>query len=136
MKSSLALVAVGALLLSGVAIGVLGAHLMDGAEIHLLRHLKGHASHDVHQTLTEVLDLTPGQEERIDAIIEASQAEARALHEEMLPKVEAHVERVHGQIRELLTAEQRQTFDQMHAGYRARLERDILLFSGQEHARP
>ena len=61
------------------------------------------------------LDLTREQHEKADAIFERHRAELDAILEEGYPKVRRVNEQIEREVREILTAEQRQRLDQLEA---------------------
>ena len=130
MKHSIALMAVAGLFLLGILVGALGMHLFGGGRVHAIPELlQGHihsADGRFMEELDDLLELTPMQQEEIHAIIRQSHHEARTLHEEMLPKVEAHMEQAKEKILKVLTPEQREQFEHLHQLHRTRAERFFL----------
>ena len=126
MKRSIAFVYVLGLFLLGILIGALGMHLY-GARHPLPGHPRDGSPRGLPLTrFDELLDLTPEQQARIEEIRRESHADAEALHEEMLPKVRAHMEQTRQRIAEVLTPEQRQKFDELADEHRARFEHFVL----------
>jgi Spy/CpxP family protein refolding chaperone len=142
MKRSVAFVYVLGLFLLGILIGALATHLwyaqrpppepfggrggMRGPG-HEMRHGPGHGPGPFFlERITRQLDLSPEQERRIAEIIEESHREAGRMREEMLPRVEARLEQTRQQILEVLTPEQRESFEDFHRRHRRVLERGVL----------
>lgn len=59
-----------------------------------------------------LLDLTPLQRGRVDSILTARGPRAEAIFEEMEPRLKALMDSTNAQIREILTPEQREKFDE------------------------
>ena len=133
MNRGVAILAVCALFLSGVAIGALGMHLyyaqrlMRPGEPPALagRFLVGH--------LTRQLDLSQEQQAEIRVILDESRQAGAELRQRMRPEVEDLLLQTREAIEEVLTPEPRERFDEMHRFDRRPLER---LFLGPERGRP
>jgi len=134
MKRSLALVSVVGLFLLGIVIGAMGMHLYDARRPFSGPPRDGARQGFHTERLDQLLDLTPEQEARIDEIRREGRAEGEALHEEMLPKVRAHMERTRLRIEEVLTPEQSEKFNELAEQHRARFERFVL--DGPRHGPP
>jgi Spy/CpxP family protein refolding chaperone len=116
MKRSGAIAGVIALFLVGVAVGALGAHLLNR---HHGRHGPGHGmgggfghrfmSAELHRRL----DLTADQQRQVDAILEDSHREAMSLWQEVRPRVAAVIERAQNRIAQILTPRQREEFERI-----------------------
>lgn len=59
-----------------------------------------------------LLDLTPVQRAKVDSILTARGPRAEAIFEEMEPRLKALMDSTNAQIREILTPEQREKFDE------------------------
>jgi Spy/CpxP family protein refolding chaperone len=125
VKSWVAVAAVLALFLVGIGVGILGTHLY-------LLHARGPADGPApgaarfHARMERALDLTEEQKRQVRAILRDSRREADALHREMLPRVRAHMEATADRIREVLTPEQRERFDEFRRRQGRRAEHFFL----------
>jgi Spy/CpxP family protein refolding chaperone len=142
MKRSIAFLYVAGLFLLGILIGALATHLWYAQRpshrpfgprggmrppAHEMRRGPGHRPGPFFlERIGRQLDLSPEQEQRIAEIIEESHREAGALHEEILPRVEAQLEQTRQRILEVLTPEQRERFEEFHRRHRRVLERGVL----------
>lgn len=140
MTRSVALAAVTALFLLGIAAGGLAVHQLHGGGS--LRDLHPHGNH-IHspderfmQQLDEVLELTPGQKERLKEVLREGHREARRLHEEMLPRVRAQMEETRKRVMEILTPEQQEEFEKIHFAHRSGAERFFLGHTGPVSPEP
>jgi Spy/CpxP family protein refolding chaperone len=68
--------------------------------------------------ITRQLELTPEQREKVEAIIRDSQQRTKNLWEPVAAKMGAELRKTDDRIREVLTPEQRQKFDEMRARLR------------------
>jgi Spy/CpxP family protein refolding chaperone len=125
MRRSIALVAALALFVVGVLVGSLGTRLYlverygppgppDPGGRHFVRRM------------ARQLDLTDEQLRQVEAIVRESRAEVEALHREMLPRARSHIARTEERIREVLSEEQREHFEEIRRRHRARAERLFL----------
>jgi hypothetical protein len=133
MKPALSLVAVAALLLLGIAIGVLGVFVVHHDDLRraFWRH---HDERLVAEDLIEVLELTPEQALEAEHILQDSEAEVRTIHESVLPLVQEHLERTHARLLEVLDPEQRARLEQLHRTHGDLLEELMLHIEGHlEH---
>jgi hypothetical protein len=142
MKRSIAFTYVLGLFLLGILIGALGMHLWNAQRSALgpfggrggmqppgqeMRRGSGHGPGPFFlERLGRQLDLSPEQRESIAVIVEESHREAGALREEILPRVEAHLEQTRKRILEVLTPEQRERFEKFDRRHRRTLERGVL----------
>jgi Spy/CpxP family protein refolding chaperone len=129
MKKSLAFVAVLGLFLLGVVIGALGMHLVQVNRF--MPRPDRFMADGVHgpvffERLESRLDLTAEQSRQIGEILQDAREEGRAMHEEMLPRVHGLIEATQESIREVLTPEQREKFDQILQRHRRSAERFFL----------
>jgi len=130
MKRTIAFTCVVGLFLLGILVGALGMHLYyaqkfppPGSRGGGPREMAG--SFHI-ERLERRLGLTPDQKRRIDDILVDSRAEADAMRRELGPRVRAHAESVRERIREVLTPEQRDRFDQMRRRERRHADRFFL----------
>ena len=132
MKRALALVYVAGLFLLGILVGGLGMHLHDARQLPRppLHHGGGPrhhpGAHAFLERLEQHLDLTAEQNRQLREILDDSRADARALHEELLPRVNAHMEHMRQRIAKILTPEQQETFEELHRQHRHGAERLLL----------
>jgi len=125
MKRSSAWISVVALFLVGALAGSLGTRLYLGERIGREGPGDRGGRHFV-ESLARQLDLTDDQLERVEAIVRESRAEVEALHREVLPRAQAHIAKTEERIREVLTPEQREQFEEIRRRHRARAERFFL----------
>lgn len=126
MKRWVASIAVLALFVVGVGVGVLGTHLFYTQQIR--RH-GGGSEFGAHRFLTRLereLNLTADQSRRIDEILVQSRLESDALRLEMLPRVREHMWQTRERIREVLGPEQQARFDELQRRHGRRAERFFL----------
>jgi len=138
MKRSIAIVYVAGLFLLGILIGALGTQLWYAqrpapAPFETRGGARGQGHGPGHRPgpffldrLGRQLDLTAEQRQQVAEIIEESHREARALHEEMLPRVQAQLDRTRQRILAVLTPEQRERFEEFDRHHRRVLERGVL----------
>lgn len=142
MKRPIAFVYVAGLFLLGILIGALGTHLWYAHQSfpapfagrggmrppgHEAGRGQGRGAGPFFlERLERQLDLTGEQKRRVAEIIEESHLEARHLHEEILPRVEAQLEQTRQRIMEVLTPEQQARFEEFHRRHRRVLERGVL----------
>jgi len=69
---------------------------------------------DVCDRMTRDLGLDPAQTQRIQGLIRESQSRMRAINEKMYPEIREEMRRARGEIREVLTPEQRAKFDEIN----------------------
>jgi hypothetical protein len=109
-----AVVLVGTFLAGAVGGGAMTLHVMtrklsalfEGEPTHTLARLYG-------AELDRRLGLHDGQRAEIESIVDADHAELSAVGQEVYPALAAIRKRRHARIREVLTPEQRTTFDAM-----------------------
>ena len=80
--------------------------------------------------LTERLDLSQDQRAQLSEVVSASRSRSDSLYHSIGPALREHLEETRGQIRELLTDEQRERFDAMSKERRRRGR------SGRDSGRP
>lgn len=133
MKRWQALVALTGLFALGVLAGGLGAHLYYARALDrpppgpppFFGRLMG-------PRLERHLDLTAEQRIELRRVLEESRREAEAMRREMAPRMREVMARVEERIREILTPEQIERFEQMQRRQRRRSER---FFGGPERRR-
>jgi len=126
VKRSTALVAVVALFLVGVLVGILGTHLFY---LRQLRHPGGMAAlgnRFLANSLDRRLDLTPEQRRQVDAILADASREAGAVRREMMPRILEILDRSHRRIAAVLTPEQRQELERFRRQRGDRFRRLLL----------
>jgi hypothetical protein len=136
VKRWIALIAVFALFVVGVGVGVLGTHLFYAKE---LRRAGGGGALGAQRFITRLerdLGLTEEQRRRIDEILEQSRIEGDRLHAEMLPRVRDHMRQTRQSIRAVLTPEQRTMFDELNRRHRRRAEHFFLGLGRGHRGRP
>jgi Spy/CpxP family protein refolding chaperone len=126
VKRWVALIAVLALFVVGVGVGVLGTHLFYAQQIR--RH-GGGGAFGVHRFVARLereLNLTADQSRRIDEILGQSRMESDALRRELLPRVREHMRQTRERIREVLSPEQQARFDELQRRHGRRAEHFFL----------
>lgn len=113
MKRSVALGAVLAVFLVGLAGGVAGAHLFYAHKLEAKSERVPFLAPHYQGRLDRSLDLSPQQEQEIRRILRQAHEEAESLRREVRPRIHQLMEGAHEQIREVLTPEQRQRFEEL-----------------------
>jgi Spy/CpxP family protein refolding chaperone len=129
MKKSLAFVAVLGLFLLGVVIGGLAMHLVQASRlVPPPGRSVGSGMHGpvFNERLHRHLDLTIEQRRQVAEILRRAQEEGRRMHEEMLPRVHELIEATQEEMREILTPEQRERFDEILERHRRSADRFFL----------
>lgn len=126
MKKSSALVAVVAVLVLGILVGILGTHLFYAQKFRKAGSLSGMASDFFLHRLERELNLTAEQRQAIDEIMAESRVEGHALREEMRPRVGEMMRRTSERISGVLTPEQQERFAELQQEHRGRAERFML----------
>jgi Spy/CpxP family protein refolding chaperone len=118
-----ALVALAGLFVLGVVSGGLGAHLYYARALDRPPGPPPFFAGFMGARLERHLDLTPEQGARMRQILDQSRREAEALRRDLAPRMRDVMERSEQRIRELLTAEQRQRFEELRRRHRRRSDR-------------
>ena len=121
-----ALISIVGVLVIGILIGALGTRLYFINEIQRPGPQQRFQPEAFVERLTDELDLTGEQLKEIREIGRATRERADALHQQMLPRVRAHMEDARAELEALLTDEQREKFAQMHERERRGIERFLL----------
>lgn len=133
MKKSIAFVAVLGLFLLGVVIGGLAMHLFQANRImpppDRPMGAGMHGGPVFFERMQRHLDLTAEQRREVAEILRQAQEEGRRMHEEMLPRVHELIEATQDEMREILTPEQQERFDDILERHRQSADR---FFLGQE----
>jgi Spy/CpxP family protein refolding chaperone len=122
MKRRTALLAVLALFLSGVLVGVVATH---GFYLYKVRQPGGLGelgSRVVAWELRQRLDLTAEQEREIDAILAETRREGLAIRQRTIADVMALLERNHARLAAVLTPAQREEFERFRLRHRRLVE--------------
>lgn len=122
MRRGTALLAVVALFLSGVLVGVVGTH---GFYLYKVRQPGGLGelgSRVAAWELRQRLDLTPEQERQIDEILADTRREGLTIRQRTIADVLALLERNHEQLSAVLTPEQRVEFERFRQRHRRLVE--------------
>lgn len=133
MNRGWALLSVAALFLSGVAIGALGMHLVDGH-----REPPGPPGPPVPRRvvmdeLGRTLDLTPEQRDAVGRLLDESRREGDEMRRELRPRLEAHLAETERKLVDLLTPAQRERYEALRKDRHLRPE---WLFLGPPPERP
>jgi Spy/CpxP family protein refolding chaperone len=137
MKKSIAFVAVLGLFLLGVVIGGLAMHLYQANRLAPPPDRPmGSGMHGplFQERLHRHLELTEEQRREVAEIMQQAQEEGRRMHEEMLPRVHELIESAQEEMREILTPEQRERFDEILERHRRSADR-FFLGQGQRERR-
>jgi Spy/CpxP family protein refolding chaperone len=126
MNKGVAILAVCALFVSGVVIGVLGMHLYYVQKLTDPWQHPAMVGRVMNERLVRELDLSEEQREEIQAILEDSRREGEEMRQRMRPEVEGLMKRTLEAIEEVLTPEQRERFEQMRRLDRRPIERLFL----------
>jgi len=126
MNRFAALAAALALVLSGVAIGALGAVLLLERSRRPAPPPPPPAAAPFTREMELRLDLTAEQRARIQEVLDESRREADAIRRELRPRLESHLEATRARIAALLTPEQRVKFEELVQEDRRRAERTFL----------
>ena len=79
---------------------------------------------DLSRRMQNQLDLTPGQRERIEAILDGSQERMKAVWDQLGPKIREEFREMRQKIRSELTPEQRKKFAELMQRHDERKKRD------------
>jgi Spy/CpxP family protein refolding chaperone len=123
VKRSTALLAVAALFLLGILVGVLGTHLFYLRQLRQPGGMAVVGSRFLANSLDRRLDLTPEQRRQVDAILADASREAGAVRSEMMPRILEILDRSHRRIAAVLTPEQRQELERFRRQRGDRLRR-------------
>lgn len=123
MKRGTALLAVVALFLSGVLVGVLGTHAFYLYKVRQPGGLGELGARFVAWDLERQLDLTAEQRLQIDQILAETRREGLVIRQETIRDVVTLVERSHTRLSAVLTPEQRARFETKRSFYRSAVER-------------
>lgn len=122
MRKVTAVTAVFSLFAVGVLVGVLGTHAFY---FYQFRHPGGLATfgarflaNDLHRKL----DLTPSQQAQLQEILRNGRRDAVALRRKMYPPLWEILERTQGEIRGILTPEQRREFERFQRRHYRRMQ--------------
>ena len=123
MKRWQALLALAGLFVLGVVSGSLGAHLYYARALDRPPGPPPFFGGRMGPRLERHLELTPEQGEQLRAILDETRREAEALRRELGPRMREVMQRSEERIREMLTPEQRQRFEELRRQHRRRSER-------------
>jgi Spy/CpxP family protein refolding chaperone len=127
VKRLTAAVAIAALFLVGVLVGVLGTHAFYLHELRQPGGLAAFGTRLLARDLNRRLDLDSAQKAQVETILKGTRAESAALRRDVMPRVFAILDHAHTRIDAVLTPEQRAEFKRYQARHRYRLHR---FFSG------
>lgn len=108
MKRSTALLAVAALFLVGILVGVLGTHLFYLRQLRQPGGMAALGNRFLAADLDRRLDLSREQRRQVDAILADAAREAGAVRREMMPRVLEILDRSQRRIAAVLTPEQQE----------------------------
>ena len=123
MKRWQALVALLGLFVLGVVSGGLGAHLYYARALDRPPGPPPFFGGRLGPRLERHLELTPEQGEQLRDILDETRREAEALRRDLAPRMREVLERSEERIREILTPEQRQRFEEIRRQHRRRSDR-------------
>ena len=128
MRRPVALLSIACVFLVGILVGALGTHLLyvrsfprpDELPRGGRPGLRGGPAVGPRfaERLERQLGLSEEQRREIDEILRESRKESNGLHDEMLPRIRAQVERTRQRIFEVLTPEQREEFERLREEHR------------------
>jgi hypothetical protein len=131
MKPVVSLIVVASILLLGIAIGVtavVAVHHEAFGRIFLHHQDERLEVGD----LEELLGLTAEQQQAVNSILQQSEEEVQAIHDEVLPRVQEHLLRTHERLLEILDPVQRARLDALHRSHGEQLE-ELLLDMRRSH---
>ena len=111
MKRILAVGSVAGLFLTGVAVGLLVAHLFYAGRVERFGGAHEMAARHYHDRVGRRLDLSPEQWRQVDEILHRTHERAAEIRRRMRPEVEARLARAADDIAEILDDEQRRRFE-------------------------
>lgn len=120
-----ALLAVTALFLVGILVGVLGTHLFYFRALRQPGGLAAVALRVVARDLDRRLDLNAEQERQVAAILGEARARFAGLRAEISPEIVAVANESQGRIAELLDARQRAEFERFRGEHSAWLQKQL-----------
>ena len=123
MKRSLAILAVVAVFLVGVAGGVFGTHVFYARTLRRPGGLADVGFRFLSADLGRRLRLTPAQRREVHRILEDTREEIAATRARMLPELRATMIASQEEIAALLTPEQRQEFERLKRAQAERMRR-------------
>lgn len=126
MKRPMAVVAVMALFLVGIVIGILATHMFYARQLRRPGGPPMVASRFYAGMLERNLELSPEQRSEIDGILERSHERAQELRHEMGPRVRSLMESTTEEIEAVLSPEQQEDFERMRERHRRPLEHLFL----------
>lgn len=114
MRRPVALLAVAALFLAGVAVGVLGSHLYESSQRRDRRpEALWFMGRPAFERLAEDLELSEPQLRRIEEILRQSRREGEELRQEIRPRIRELAASTHDQVMEVFTPEQQEAFERL-----------------------
>ena len=132
MKRWQALLALAGLFLLGAISGALGAHLYYARALDRPPAPPPFFGRPMGPMLEERLDLSDEQRRRLRRVLDESRREAEAMRHEMAPRMRELMQRGEDRVREILTPEQAERFDELRRHHRHRSER---FFGGRDGRR-
>lgn len=121
MRTATATLALAALFLAGVLVGVLGTHAFYLRQLHQPGGLAALGTRVLARDLTRRLDLDDGQQRQLDRILTDAQAESAVLRRDVMPRVFGILDRASTRINGMLKPEQRAEFERYKRRHRHRL---------------
>ena len=123
MRRWQAFAALAVLFVLGLVSGGLGAHLYYARALARPPAPPPPFGGRLAPRLERHLDLTAEQRERLREILDQTRLEAEALRRDLAPRMRDVMERSEQRIREILTPEQRQRFEELRRDHRRRSDR-------------
>ena len=123
MRKPVALLAVGALFLAGVLVGVVATHSFYAWQLHRPGGLAALGLQVLGNRLERQLDLSDEQERQVDAILADTRRELMEVRRDTVPRLLAIRDRSFTRIDALLTPEQRARLRQFRARHDRKVER-------------
>ena len=135
MKRWQALAALAGLFLLGVVSGGLGAHLYYARALARPPGPPPFVDRFMGPHLERRLDLSPEQRRQVREVLDETRRETEALRHDLAPRMREVMERSEQRIRKILTAEQRERFEQLRRSHRRRSDRFLGRDDRDHHRR-
>lgn len=123
MRRSVALLAVGALFLTGIFVGVLATHAFYAWQLQRPGGLASVGLRILGNRLDRQLDLTSEQERQVEIVLADTRAELEQLRHDTVPRMFAIRNHAFDRIHDILTPEQQERLQRFRARNQRNLER-------------
>jgi Spy/CpxP family protein refolding chaperone len=141
MRQRAAVGVVVALFVVGVAVGALGANLVNRHRVHSggIGGIGGHGTRSMESEMVHRLDLNPEQQRQVHVIFTDAHHEILAVLNEVRPRMNGVMDRAHNRIEQILTPEQRVAFERYrleHQQQHLRMHMPMHPGEGGAHGNP